>query len=47
MGPEVEAACGFARRTGEEAVIGSLGDVKDIVHGTAGTRVRLSFRSKD
>lgn len=40
MGPKVEAACGFARNTGREAVIGSLTDVAEIVTGTAGTRVR-------
>jgi carbamate kinase len=40
MGPKVEAACNFVRRTGKEAVIGSLADIKDIVHGSAGTRVR-------
>ena len=40
MGPKVEAACGFARSTGREAVIGSLTDIADIVGGTAGTRVR-------
>ena len=40
MGPKVQAACGFARNTGNEAVIGSLTDIADIVDGTAGTRVR-------
>ena len=40
MGPKVQAACGFARNTGKEAVIGSLADIADIVAGTAGTRVR-------
>ncbi len=39
MGPKVEAACGFASNTGNEAVIGSLADITAIVHGTAGTRV--------
>jgi carbamate kinase len=39
MGPKVEAACAFVRATGKEAVIGSLADVKDVVHGDAGTRV--------
>lgn len=39
MGPKVEAACGFARTTGHEAVIGSLTDIDAIVAGTAGTRV--------
>ena len=40
MGPKVAAATGFARRTGNEAVIGSLADIADIVRGSAGTRVR-------
>jgi carbamate kinase len=40
MGPKVQAACDFARNTGNEAVIGALGDIAEIVHGTAGTRVR-------
>ena len=42
MGPKVQAACGFARNTGNEAVIGSLTDIADIVDGTAGTRVCTS-----
>lgn len=41
MGPKVEAACGFARETGNEAVIGALSDIVEIVHGTAGTRVKV------
>lgn len=41
MGPKVEAACGFARSTGKEAVIGSLAEIADIVGGTAGTRVLI------
>lgn len=40
MGPKVQAACSFARTTGNDAVIGSLVDIAKIVHGTAGTRVR-------
>ncbi|WP_099021366.1 carbamate kinase [Mycolicibacterium palauense] len=40
MGPKVEAACGFVRATGNEAVIGSLVDIDTIVAGGAGTRVR-------
>lgn len=40
MGPKVEAACDFARATGNEAVIGSLAQISDIVEGRAGTRVR-------
>ena len=42
MGPKVEAACGFARNTGNEAVIGALTKITEIVGGTAGTRVRMS-----
>ena len=41
MGPKVHAACGFARNTGNEAVIGALTDITKIVEGAAGTRVRL------
>lgn len=40
MGPKVQAACGFAQTTGNEAVIGSLTDIAKIVAGDAGTRVR-------
>jgi carbamate kinase len=40
MGPKVAAACQFAAKTGKEAVIGSLGDIDQIVAGDAGTRVR-------
>jgi carbamate kinase len=42
MGPKVEAACGFVVATGNDAVIGSLADIADIVAGTAGTRVSTS-----
>ena len=41
MGPKVDAACQFARATGNEAVIGSLADIDEIVQGTAGTRVKV------
>ena len=44
MGPKVHAACDFARHTGNEAVIGSLGDIAGIVAGNAGTRVRAAPR---
>jgi carbamate kinase len=44
MGPKVEAACGFARNTANEAVIGALTDIAEIVEGKAGTRVRLHAR---
>ena len=40
MGPKVQAACGFVRTTGNDAVIGSLVDIAKIVDGAAGTRVR-------
>ena len=39
MGPKVEAACEFARKTGKTAVIGALADIEAIVQGKAGTRV--------
>jgi carbamate kinase len=39
MGPKVEAACQFVRRTGGQAVIGSLADIEDIIAGRAGTQV--------
>ena len=37
MGPKVEAACEFARKSGKRAVIGALGDIAKIVEGEAGT----------
>jgi carbamate kinase len=40
MGPKVRAACRFVRRTGHDAVIGSMADIEDLVAGTGGTRVR-------
>ncbi len=43
MGPKVQAACGFAGNTGNEAVIGSLTDIASIVEGCAGTRVRVQW----
>ncbi|MGE8190767.1 carbamate kinase [Pseudomonas sp. NPDC086278] len=39
MGPKVQAACEFARKTGKVAVIGSLSDIEAIVQGKAGTRI--------
>jgi carbamate kinase len=39
MGPKVEAACDFARATGKVAVIGSLNQAADLIHGEKGTRV--------
>ncbi len=41
MGPKVEAACQFARRTGKIAAIGALADLKDIVAGRKGTTIRM------
>ena len=38
MGPKVEAACDFVRRTGERAVIGALTDLEAMVAGEAGTQ---------
>jgi carbamate kinase len=39
MGPKVEAAVDFVRRTGRRAAIGTLADVEQLVAGTAGTQV--------
>ena len=39
MRPKVATACEFATKTGNEAVIGSLADIDQIVAGSAGTRV--------
>lgn len=39
MGPKVEAACAFVRKTGNPAVIGSLGKINDIVEKKSGTWV--------
>jgi carbamate kinase len=41
MGPKVEAACEFAVRTRNRAVIGSLDDIGKMVAGTAGTSILL------
>jgi len=41
MGPKVEAACDFVRRTGERAVIGSLSDLEEMVEGKAGTQFTI------
>jgi carbamate kinase len=42
MGPKVEAAAAFARRTGRPAVIGSLDELPQILAGEAGSRVDTS-----
>ena len=39
MGPKVEAAATFARRTGNPAVIGSLDGLAGMIAGSAGTRI--------
>ena len=39
MGPKVDAACGFVRRTGKTAAIGALGELLAILQGTAGTLI--------
>jgi carbamate kinase len=41
MGPKVEAACDFVRRTGERAVIGSLSEISGMVEGTSGTQITI------
>ena len=41
MGPKVEAAIRFARKTGKRAAIGSLEDIERIVTGEAGTCVSI------
>ena len=41
MGPKVEAACDFVRRTGERAVIGSLSEITGMVDGTSGTQITI------
>ncbi len=40
MGPKIEAACRFVERTGGEAAIGALGDLRALVRGTTGTQIR-------
>ena len=39
MGPKIQAAINFAKKTGKDAVIGSLSDIVDIVKGKPGTRI--------
>ena len=40
MGPKLEAACEFARRTGAASMIGSLDEARRVLQGLAGTRIR-------
>jgi len=42
MGPKVEAAIEFALGTGNDAVIGSLADLPELLAGTAGSRVSMA-----
>ncbi len=35
MAPKIEAACDFVKRTGHRAVIGALGDIEQMIAGTA------------
>jgi carbamate kinase len=44
MGPKVEAACRFARATGNKAAIGALADLGRIMAGEAGTTVDPAAR---
>ena len=41
MGPKVEAACRFAKKTGKNAAIGALPDLSRIIAGEAGTTVSI------
>ncbi len=43
MGPKVEAACMFARESGQIAAIGALGDLTALLAGTAGTHVSTGY----
>lgn len=44
MGPKVEAAIEFALGTGNDAVIGSLADLPELLAGTAGSRVSMAAK---
>ena len=39
MGPKVEAACTFVKRTGQRAIIGAIGEIEEMVAGRAGTLI--------
>jgi carbamate kinase len=39
MGPKVEAACRFVERTGAEAAVGALTDLRQLVRGSTGTQI--------
>ena len=40
--PKVEAACGFAERSGRRAAIGALDEAEAVVGGTAGTQLAVA-----
>ena len=44
MLPKVEAACQFARQTGESAGIGALDGIGGMVAGQAGTIISTQFQ---
>lgn len=44
MGPKVAAACNFATRTGNPAVIGALADLSCMLRGEAGTLIQPTAR---
>ena len=39
MGPKVQAATGFVLKTGKKALIGSLGQIEEMLAGRAGTEI--------
>jgi carbamate kinase len=39
MGPKIEAACRFARKTAKRATIGEVAELSHIIAGEAGTTV--------
>nr|WP_028054515.1 hypothetical protein [Sinorhizobium medicae] len=43
MGPKVEAACHFARKTGHSAAIGALADIPAMVRAEPGAIINSSF----
>jgi carbamate kinase len=45
MGPKVDAACEFVRRTGRESAIGKLSDLSSIMGGRAGTLISSRVRN--
>jgi carbamate kinase len=43
MRPKIQAACDFARASGERAIIGGLTDIADMLSGDAGTSVSVEM----